>query len=182
MAKKENGSVLHDEMVTNKIHFIRGQKVMLDSDLGELYGVETKRLKEQVKRNSKRFPDDFMFQITEKEFEILRSQIATSSWGGKRYLPLAFTEQGVAMLSSVLNSERAIAVNIQIIRIFTKMRSVLLAHKDILLKLEQVERKMLKQDEKNEKFEKEIQVIFKALKQLLNPPQPEREQIGYKKS
>lgn len=182
MAKKQNGLVLPDEMVMNKIYLIRGQKVMLDSDLAELYGVETKRLKEQVKRNEKRFPDDFMFQLTEKEFEILRSQIATSSWGGKRYLPLAFTEQGVAMLSSVLNSERAIAVNIQIIRIFTKIRSMLLTHKDILLKLEQIERKMLKQDEKNEKFEKEIQIIFKALKQLLNSPQPERERIGYKKS
>ena len=94
---------------------------------------------------------------------------------------MAFTEQGVAMLSSVLNSEQAIAVNIQIIRIFTKIRSMLLTHKDILLKLEQVERKMLKQDEKSEKFEKEIQIIFKALKQLLNPQQPERERIGYKK-
>ncbi|MBK7668461.1 MAG: ORF6N domain-containing protein [Sphingobacteriaceae bacterium] len=168
----------------NKIYFIRGQKVMLDSDLAELYGVETKQLKRQVNRNIQRFPSDFMFELTEKEFELLRCQIGTSKIGrgGTRYLPMAFTEQGVAMLSSVLNSERAIAVNIQIIRIFTKIRSMLLTHKDILLKLEQVERKILKQDEKNEKFEKEIQIIFKALKQLLNPPQPEREKIGYKKS
>lgn len=176
--------MLPDETVINKIYFIRDQKVMLDSDLAELYGVETKVLKQSVKRNLQRFPADFMFELTEKEHERLRSQIVTSKIGrgGARYLPMAFTEQGVAMLSSVLNSERAIRVNIQIIRIFTKMKSMLFTHKDILLKLEQAERKLLKQDEKNEKFEKEIQVIFKALKQLLSQPQPEREKIGYKRT
>ena len=106
---------------------------MLDRDLAELYDVETKRLNEQVKRNLNRFPDDFMFKLNKEEFNNLRSQIATSSWGGRRTIPFAFTEHGVLMLSSVLNSDRAIKVNIQIIRIFTKMREILLSHKDMLL-------------------------------------------------
>ena len=116
---------------------------MLDEDLAELYEVETKQLKRQVRRNIDRFPEeDFMFELTRDELENLRSQIGTSSWGGSRYMPMAFTEQGVAMLFSVLNSARAIKVNIQIIRIFTRMREMLLTHKDILLKLEQLESKM----------------------------------------
>jgi hypothetical protein len=171
--KTSNESVLTDELLMNKIYIIRGQKVMLDKDLAELYGVETKRLKEQVKRNGDRFPDDFMFQLTEKELEILRSQIATSSWGGARYLPLAFTEQGVAMLSSVLNSKQAIHVNIQIIRIFTRMREMLLTHKDILLKLEQMEKQV-------SIHSKEIQQIFAVLKQLIQKPIEPRKKIGYK--
>ncbi len=114
---------------------------MLDRDLAELYGVETKHLKRQVNRNIERFPDDFMFELSPEEFEILRSQFGTSSWGGSRVSPFCFTEQGVAMLSSVLNSKQAIEVNIRIIRIFTKMREVLSSHKDILLKLEQLEKK-----------------------------------------
>lgn len=113
------------DQIQNMIYVIRGQKVMLDSDLAKLYGVETKRLNEQVRRNQNRFPDDFMFRLEPEEFEILRSQYATSSsvWGGRRYQPLVFTENGVAMLSTVLNSEVAIEVNISIIRIFTKLRS-----------------------------------------------------------
>ena len=123
--KEEEKSIIPDEIISNKIYLIRNQKVMIDRDLAELYRVETKRLKESVKRNSERFPEDFMFELTKEEFENLRSQFATSSWGGTRYLPSVFTEQGVAMLSSVLNSDRAIAVNIKIIRIFTKMRDLL---------------------------------------------------------
>ena len=119
---------------------------MLDRDLSELYRVETKRLKEAVRRNIERFPEDFMFELTNEEFENLRTQFATSSWAGSRYLPMAFTEQGVAMLSSVLNSRQAIEVYIRIIRIFTKIREGLSAHKDILLKLEQLERKVNKHD------------------------------------
>src|SRR3984885_4808381 len=115
---------------------------MIDRDLAELYDVETKQLKRQVRRNVDRFPEDFMFELTKEEFENLRSQIGTSSWGGVRYMPMAFTEQGVAMLSSVLNSETAIRVNIRIIRVFTKLRELLLTHKDILLKLEKLERKV----------------------------------------
>ena len=109
-----------EESISSLIYVIRGEKVMLDYDLAKLYGVETRRLKEQVRRNIDRFPEDFMFEITNEETRILRSQIATSSWGGSRYRPMAFTEQGVAMLSSVLNSKRAISVNIKIIRVFHK--------------------------------------------------------------
>ncbi len=169
-----------DEAIINKIYLIRGQKVMLDKDLAEMYGVETKQLKRQVRRNAERFPEDFMFELTAGELENLRSQIDTSSWGGTRYVPMAFTEQGVAMLSSVLNSTRAIRVNILIIRIFTKLRSMLLTHKDILLKLEQLENRMIKQEGKSSRQEDDIEMIFNTLKQLLNPPQEPREPIGFK--
>lgn len=120
-----------------------------------------------------RFPDDFMFELTTEELSNLRSQIGTSSWGGIRYVPMAFTEQGVAMLSSVLNSDRAIEVNIRIIRIFTRMRELMLTHKDILLKLEQLESQVAGHDQ-------HIQAIFQALKQLLDPPIPKRRPIGFK--
>ena len=174
MAKSTKSVMIPDELVMNKIYIIRGQKVMLDMDLAALYHVETKRLNEQVKRNELRFPADFMFRLTKKEFDNLKSQFATSSWGGTRKLPLAFTEQGVAMLSSVLNSETAIRVNIRIIRVFTKMREMLLAHKDILLQLEKIEQKLIKHDE-------EILLIFQYLKQLLNPPQAARRKIGFRR-
>src|SRR5258705_14009319 len=114
---------------------------MLDMDLSALYGVETRYLKRQVKRNIERFPEDFMFELVLQELENLRCQFGTSSWGGVRYAPMAFTEQGVAMLSSVLGSKQAISVNIQVIRVFSKMRQLLITSKDILLKLEQIERK-----------------------------------------
>ena len=169
-----------DEAIINRIYLIRGQKVMLDKDLAEMYGVETKQLKRQVRRNAERFPEDFMFELTAGELENLRSQIDTSSWGGTRYVPMAFTEQGVAMLSSVLNSTRAIKVNILIIRIFTKLRSMLLTHKDILLKLEQLENRMIKQEGKSSTQEDDIEMIFNTLKQLLNPPEEPREPIGFK--
>jgi len=171
-----------DETVINKIYHIRGKKVMLDRDLAEMYGVETRVLNQAVKRNEKRFPIDFMFQLTEKELEEWKSQIVTSNKErmGLRKLPNVFTEQGVAMLSSVLNSETAIEVNIQIIRIFTRIREVLLTHKDVLLKMEQLEKKILQQDEKTNKQEDEIQLIFNALKQLLNPPKEPRNVVGYK--
>ncbi len=162
-----------DELIVNKIYLIRGMKVMLDRDLAELYGVETKVLKQAVKRNTERFPEDFMFELDLEEHKNLRSQIVTSSWGGDRYSPMAFTEQGVAMLSSVLNSKQAIEVNIRIIRIFTKMREILSTHKDILSKLDQLEKKVNKNDE-------DIQLIFRALKQLLNSPTPSRKRIGFK--
>ena len=165
--------LLPDEVVMNKIYMIRGVKIMLDKDLAELYQVETKRLKEAVRRKNNRFPEDFMFELSEDEFENLRSQFASSSWGGLRYAPMAFTEQGVAMLSGVLNSQRAISVNIQIIRIFSRMRELLLTNKDILLQLEKLEHSLNKHDE-------QIQLIFKYLKNLLNPPQPQRRKIGFK--
>ncbi len=168
--------IIPDEIILNKIYFIRGQKVMLDRDLAELYDVETKQLKRQVTRHIERFPDDFMFEMTTEELENWRCQFGTSNFSvkmGLRYPPFCFTEQVVAMLSSVLNSKQAIEVNIRIIRIFTKMREVLSTHKDILLKLEQLEKKSNKHDES-------IQLIFKALKQFLNPTQPPRRKIGYK--
>lgn len=163
-----------DEVIINKIHLIRGKKVMIDKDLAELYNVATRDLNKAVKRNFKRFPDDFMFQLTEDEQEILMFQNGTSSWGGTRKLPYAFTEQGVAMLSGILNSDIAIEVNIRIIRIFTKLREMLLTHKDILLKLEQLERQVVENSE-------DIQRIFLALKELLIPPeQKNRQRIGFR--
>ena len=122
---KSKADIVLSDIVQSKIILIRGQKVMLDADPAELYEVSTKRLNEQVRRNSRRFPSDFMFQLTKDEYEILRSQFATSSWGGRRYLPFAFTEQGVAMLSSVLESERAVLVNVEIKRTFVRPREIL---------------------------------------------------------
>lgn len=173
MAEEKDKMIVSEAIVMSKIYYIRGHKVMLDEDLAGLYDVETKQLKRQVRRNIDRFPEDFMFELTGEEFEDLRSQIGTSSWGGTRYMPMAFTEQGVAMLSSVLSSDRAVKVNIQIIRIFTRMRELLLTHKDILLKVEQLERQGVQNSQ-------DIQVIFAALKELLNPPQPPRRMIGFK--
>lgn len=166
-----------DAAITGRIHFIRGQKVMLDRDLADLYGVETKHLKRQVRRNLGRFPEDFMFELTKEEFEDWRSQFVTSSsgdWMGLRYTPMAFTEQGVAMLSSVLNSGQAILVNIHIVRVFSRMREVLLSHREILQKLEQLEDRLSGHDE-------EIQAIFDHLTELVSPAaeQP-RKPIGFK--
>lgn len=171
--KRNIKSLLPDEAVINKIYILRGQKIMLDEDLAELYQVETKRLNEQVKRNEDRFPKDFMFRLTVKEFGNLKSQFATSSWGGRRKPPFAFTEQGVSMLSGVLNSAVAIQVHIQIIRIFTKMKEMLMTDKEILLKVEKMELEVT-----NNK--KDIATIFKALRQLLNPPEEPRKRFGFK--
>jgi hypothetical protein len=178
MSDNKQLSVIPDETVINKIYLIRNEKVMLDSDLAELYGVETKRLNEQVKRNIDRFPEDFMFQLTGAEFENLRSQIATSSWGGRRKLPYAFTEHGVLMLSSVLNSDLAIKVNIQIMRVYTKIRNMLATHQDLLLKFEQFETKLADHDDK-------IMLILEYIKQFEKANQQELEQknrpkIGFK--
>lgn len=168
MAEKTNKLVIPDKIITSKIYFIRDKKVMLDEDLAELYGVTTGNLNKSVKRNIARFPEDFMFQLTKEEFDNLLFQIGTSSWGGRRKLPYAFTEQGVAMLSGVLNSNRAIKVNIQIMRVFTRMRKMLETHKEILKKLEHLERKDIEQDEK-------IMLIFEYLKQLEQIKQEELE-------
>ncbi len=181
MAKANRSVTVISDKIVNKIYLVRDKKVMLDFDLAEMYGVETKQLKRQVKRNMDRFPRDFMFELTRKEYKNLRSQIGTSSWGGTRYMPMAFTEQGVAMLSSVLNSQTAINVNIQIIRVFSKMRELLLTHKDILLKLEQIEKKMITQDTRMNKFDEEKKIFFTALKKLLNPPPEPRPRIGFKR-
>ena len=157
--KNKNKIIVPAEVIMSKIYLIREMKIMLDMDLAQLYGVETKQLKRAVSRNIDRFPVDFMFKLSTAEFENLRCQIGTSSWGGARYIPMAFTEQGVAMLSSVLNSDRAILVNIQIIRIFTRMREMLLANKDIIEKLTLMEYKLADHDDN-------ILLIFEYLKQL----------------
>lgn len=162
------------EIIERKIFLIRGQKVMLDSDLAELYHVETKILNKAVKRNELRFPKDFMFRLTAEEMEFLRFQFGTSKSGsgGRRYLPYAFTEQGVAMLSSVLNGDRAILVNVAIMRTFVKLREVLSTHKDLAHKLEQLEKKMERHDE-------EISGIFDAIRQLMAAPEPKEKKIGF---
>jgi hypothetical protein len=157
------------ETIERKIYLIRGQKIMLDSDLAELYGVETKALKRAVKRNIDRFPGDFMFTLTSEEFTNLRYQIGTSSWGGGRYLPYAFTENGIAMLSGVLNSKRAIAVNIQIMRTFTKLRELLLTHKDLKHRLDELEKR----------YDTQFKVVFDAIRQLMASPEPKKKKIGF---
>ena len=174
MAKKELQILVAEQKILNRIYAIRNEKVMLDQDLAEMYAVETKQLKRQVKRNIDRFPKDFMFELTSKEFEHLRSQIGTSSWGGTRYMPMAFTEQGVAMLSSVLNSKTAIEVNIRIIRVFTKIREYALTHSEILLQLSKLEKEVKGNS-------KDIENIFAVLKELIEKdakPAP-RNKIGF---
>ena len=176
MAKKQIQVGFTDETVMNKIIFIRNKKVMNDRDLAELYGVDTRQLNQQVKRNIKKFPKDFMIQLTAKEKDkIVATCDHLQSLKFSKTLPFAFTEHGAVMLASVLNSDRAIEVNIQIVRIFTKMKELLLTHKDILLKLEQAEKKMNKHGD-------DIELIFKYLKQLLTAPEPEpRTRIGFRR-
>ncbi len=164
----------HD-FLYEKIHYLRGHKVMLDRDLAELYGVETKRINEQVKRNSSRFPEDFLFRLTQEEYGNLRSQFATTKWGGDRYLPYAFTEHGILMLSSVLNSERAIQTNILIMRIFTKMRAMLLEHADVRLEIEKIRSRVENQS-------RNIELLFEYVDELTRqPPESDRPAIGYRK-
>lgn len=171
---KQLQSIIPNEAVVDKIYNIREQKVMLDSDLALLYGIDTKRINEQVKRNIDRFPEDFMFQLTEYEFQNLKSQIATSSWGGRRTLPYAFTEHGVLMLSSVLNSKKAIQVNIQIMRIFNYFRKMLSDNANIVMELEKLKKSIRNQDQN-------IEVIFKYLDELSEKQSTSknRRRIGY---
>ena len=169
MKKAETGLV-PQETIEGKILLIRSKKVMLDRDLAVLYGVETKYLKQQVKRNVERFPDDFMFRLTRDEFNNLRSQIATSSWGGTRYLPYVFTELGVAMLSSVLHSKQAIQVNIQIMRTFSKLREMILGHKELQRKIEAMEKK----------YDYQFKIVFDAIKKLLGQPEKPKGKIGFR--
>lgn len=171
-------SIIPDDTVINKIYFIRNQKVMIDRDLAMLYGVETKRLKEQVKRNIDRFPNDFMFVLSKEEFENWRTQIATSNSDkmSLRYAPMAFTEHGVLMLTSVLNSDKAIQTNIQIMRIFTKTRQMLLDNSDLRNDFEIMKKKIDNQG-------KNIELVFQYVDELMEKKEttPEREKIGYKK-
>ena len=175
MAKKELQAMVMEQRILNRIYVVRNEKIMLDRDLAELYGIETKVLKQAVKRNIARFPKDFMFEMNKKEFDNWRTQNATSKEDkqGLRYAPFCFTEQGVTMLSCVLSSDRAIDVNIQIIRIFTKMKELLLTHKGVLLQMQKIEKKLTAHDE-------DIKKIFEVLKKLINPPQEPRRRIGFK--
>ncbi|NNC96374.1 MAG: ORF6N domain-containing protein [Chitinophagales bacterium] len=177
----EEKSMIPDEVVLSKIYFIRGQKVMFDRDLAKLYDVETKRLKEQVRRNIFRFPADFMFELTKEELANWRSQFATSNKEimGLRRPPFAFTEYGIIMLSSVLNSDRAVKMNIQIIRVFVKLRKTLLTHKDLLLKIEQIEKAISSHDH-------QLVTLFELIKKLLSENEIRatkegRNRIGFKK-
>ena len=174
MAKAKASVAIIQEKIVDKIHLVRGLKVMIDKDIAELYGVETKRLKEQVNRNINRFPSHYMIELTKDEYESLRSQNATLKQGAHtKYLPYAFTEHGVLMLANVLKSGRAIEMSIKIIDVFVKLREMLLTHTDILLKLEILEKQVVQNSD-------EIRTIFEALKQLLNPPQESRKRIGFK--
>ena len=156
-------------VIEKKIYFLRGQKVMFDFDLAELYAVGTKVLNQAVKRNKGRFPLDFMFQLSKMEFENLKSQFVTSSWGGIRKLPSAFTENGVAMLSSVLHSRRAIQVNIEIMRTFTRLRQIIRSNKVVWKKIRFLEKK----------YDKQFKVVFDTLRALLEPPERQKKRIGF---
>lgn len=156
-------------LVESSIIVVRGQRVMLDRDLAELYGVLTKNLNKAVSRNSERFPGDFMFQLTPEEFKNLKFQIGTSRWGGTRKLPHAFTEQGVAMLSSVLKSKRAVHVNIEIMRVFVKLRQLLLTHADLARKLNALEKK----------YDAQFRVVFDAIRELMTPVEKPKRKIGF---
>ena len=168
---KEVNTIIPVERIQQSIYFIRRYKVMLDSDLARLYGVKTKVFLQAVKRNIDRFPDDFMFQLTDTEFKNLRSQFVTSSWGGRRYTPYAFTEQGVAMLSSVLLSKRAIEVNIAIMRTFVKLREILADNAILRHKIEAIERK----------YDEKFQIVFKVLAEMIEKEAKveSKPQIGY---
>ncbi len=164
------------EQITGKIYSIRGIKVMLDRNLAELYGVENRVLNQAVKRHLKRFPSDFMFQLTKQEFQNLKSQIVISSWGGVRKMPFAFTEQGVAMLSGILNSDRAIDVNIQIMRTFTKLRHTLIETKDLKQAIEELKTQT---ENKFEKTDERFEIVFSVLDKLLNEDEIPKRKIGF---
>lgn len=170
---KEN--IIPNEVISSKIYFIRNQKVMLDRDLALLYEVETKKINQQVKRNISRFPENFMFQLDETEYENLKSQIVTSSWGGTRKLPYVFTEHGILQLANVLRSERATQVSIKIIEIFVSLRELLADRLNVKLELEQIKKKLVNHD-------KNIELVFSYLDELIEKREhkEERTKIGYK--
>lgn len=172
----KNVSLIPIEKITSKIYLIRKEKVMLDSDLADLYGVETKVLVQAIKRNIDRFPKDFMFQLTADQHKILRSQFVTSNWGGRRYPPYVFTEQGVAMLSSVLKSKQAIKVNIAIMRAFVELRKFLYSNDKLAVKLNELEKET---KERFEEHQKQISLIFEAIKQLIKDDSKPKKQVGF---
>jgi hypothetical protein len=164
--------IIPKELIERKIFFVRGQKVILDFHLASLYGISTKRLKEQVRRNLRRFPPDFMFELNQEEFNALRSHFATSKSGrgGTRYRSYAFTEQGVAMLSSILSTNRAIDVNISIMRAFVKLRDMIATNKELARKLEDIEKK----------YDSQFKIVFEAIRKLMQPPEKPKRQIGFR--
>jgi hypothetical protein len=165
-----NKSLIPTDRIDKTILMIRKQKVMLDSDLAMLYGVETRTLVQAVKRNIERFPGDFVFQLNREEFANLRSQFVTSNdWGGRRYPPFAFTEQGVAMLSSVLRSQRAIQVNIEIMRAFIRLRQILASNVELARRLENLEKR----------YDSQFKEVFDAIRRLMIPPEPKRRALGF---
>lgn len=166
--------IIPAELIERKILVMRGERVILDTDLAVLYGVETKRLNEQARRNKERFPEDFMFQLTDEEFNCLRSQFATSNSptgrGGRRHLPYAFTEHGAIMAASVLNTPLAVAVSVQVVRAFVKLREMISTHKDLAAKLENLEKK----------YDSQFKMVFDAIRQLMTPPEPKKKKaIGF---
>ncbi len=169
---KETRTIVPRERIEQRIYFLRGEKVMLSADLANLYQVAPKALVQAVKRNWDRFPGDFMFQLTNAEFQNLKSQIVTSSWGGlRRAAPYAFTEEGIAMLSSVLRSKRAVRVNIEIMRAFVRLRRMLASNQELARKLESLERK----------YDAQFKVVFDAIRELMVPAEPKRRPIGFRR-
>ncbi len=166
---KAGNSLIPSERIERAILLIRGQKIMLDADLAAIYGVTTKRLNEQFKRNRQRFPMDFAFQLTSEEFDNLRSQFATSSWGGRRYPPVAFTEHGAVMLAAVLNSPRAITTSVEIVRAFIRLRELLATHRDLSRRLDELEAK----------YDKQFAVVFNAIRELMAPKNQKPKEMGY---
>jgi len=169
MTDSKSQSIVPLERIEKCILLIRGEKVMLDRDLAELYGVATKVLIRAITRNINRFPVDFMFRLTQEEFDNLRFHFGTSSWGGRRYRPYVFTEQGVAMLSSVLRSRRAVQVNIEIMRTFVKLRMMLASNRELAEKLDELEKK----------YDKQFAVVFEAIRKLMEPPDSPKKRIGF---
>jgi hypothetical protein len=168
---KNSSLIVPIERIEQRIFYLRRIKVMLSSDLAKLYGVPAKVLNQSVARNSDRFPDDFMFQLTREEFEVLKSQFVTSSWGGmRRALPYAFSEQGIAMLSSVLRSPRAIRVNIEIMRAFVKLRQMLASNAELSRKVNELEKK----------YDQQFKIVFEAIRQLMTPPPSKTKPIGFR--
>ncbi len=163
------GYLVKQEEIFGKIYFLRGEKVILDQDIAMLYGVELKVLNQAVKRNLNRFPSDFMFKLSDMEFKNLRSQFVTSSWGGRRYLPYAFTEQGVAMLSGLLNSDRAVKVNIEIMRAFVQLRRLIDTNKELAKKIEKLEAK----------YDKQFKIVFDAIRELIRVDVKPKRKIGF---
>lgn len=171
------------EIIAERIVIVRDQKVILDSDLAALYGVETRRLNEQVRRNRARFPEDFIFELTAEEFANLKSQFATSSWGGRRKLPLAFTEHGAIMAATVLNTPRAVEVSVYVVRAFVRLRELVTSHRDLAKRLDELEHTTEALAMQHESFSRntknQLKQVFDALRELMTPPDPPKRPIGF---